>query len=463
MYGWFYFAATGGALAAGTVFGWSSPAETKRSEYGFPISEDEWSWVGSSVTLGAAAVCLIIGSIINIIGRKSTMLLLIIPFTVGWSLVIFATDVTMLYVGRVLLGVAGGAFFVTAPMYIGEIAQKDIRGKLGTFFQLMVTVGILFVYSVGYGLSVRTYSIVCATLPIIFGAVFVFMPETPLYWVSKSNTDNAIKSLKWLRGERYNYHLELDELFADHEAQRTNQVPLMQAMSTDATKRALFIILGLMVVLQLSGINAVIFYTGFIFAASNTGIDGAIATIIVGIMQVLATFIASMVIDRLGRRILLLGSILIMGICTVFLGIYFYMFDQDKDSVMHLGWLPVVSLCVYIIVFSLGFGPIPWVLMGELFATDVKGFAGSIGGSFSWILAFVITKSFTNVREAIGLGQTFWVFSICSALGTVFVYFCVPETKGKSLNDIQRMLSSGANPTESSPVANSRGRAAVTL
>lgn len=374
------------------------------------------------------------------------MLLLIIPFTVGWTLVIWATNVTMLYVGRILLGVAGGAFFVTAPMYIGEIAQKDIRGMLGSFFQLMVTVGILFVYSVGYGLSVYTFSIVCATLPLIFGAIFMFMPETPTYWVSKNHSDNAIKSLQWLRGERFNYNDELEELYADQETLKVNKVSLLAALSTKATKRALFISLSQMFFLQMSGINAVIFYTGFIFEAADTGIDGALATIIVGIMQVIATFVASMVIDRLGRRILLLGSISVMGLCTVFLGIYFYMFDRDKSSVEGLGWLPVVSLCVYIIAFSLGFGPIPWVMIGELFATDIKGVAGSIAGSFSWFLAFVITKSFTNVREVIGIGETFWLFAAFSALGTVFVWYYVPETKGKSLIDIQKMLA-GTNET----------------
>lgn len=179
---------------------------------------------------------------------------------------------------------------------------------------------------------------------------------------------------------------------------------------------------------------------------------------IVGVMQVIATFVASMVIDRLGRRILLLGSILVMGICTVFLGIYFYMYDQDKSNVEGMGWLPVLSLCLYIVVFSLGFGPIPWVMIGELFATDVKGLAGSIAGSFSWLLAFVITKSFTNIRETIGLGETFWLFAMFSALGTVFVFFYVPETKGKSLIEIQKMLSSGVNTPTST-----RTRTTVTL
>lgn len=115
----FLLLATGGALAAGCVLGWSSPAEkplTNGTEYGFPITDEQWSWVGSTVTLGAGFICLIIGTIINWIGRKTTMLLLIIPFTVGWAMVIWATSVGMLYFGRVLLGIAGGAFFVTAPL-----------------------------------------------------------------------------------------------------------------------------------------------------------------------------------------------------------------------------------------------------------------------------------------------------------------------------------------------------------
>lgn len=236
----------------------------------------------------------------------------------------------------------------------------------------MVTVGILLVYALGYGLTVVTFSIICAILPLVFGAVFVFMPESPTYWVSKNKTDNAIKSLTWLRGSNYNYNDELEELFADQETRKASSRTLMEALSTRATKRALFICLGLMFFVQMAGINVVIFYTGFIFDAASTGIDASLATIIVGVMQVLATFVASMVIDKLGRRILLLASVSVMGLCNVALGIYFYMFQRDAKSVESLGWLPIVSLCAYIVMFSMGFGPIPWVLVGELFATDVK-------------------------------------------------------------------------------------------
>lgn len=174
-------AATGGALAAGTALGWTSPAGPQLvngtdPNYDFILSEEENSWVGSSLNLGAAAVCFPIGYLLNLIGRKWSMLGLVAPFTIGWLLIIFATNAVMLIVGRVFLGIASGAFCVTSPIYIGEIAQKEIRGTLGSYFQLMITIGILFVYSVGAGVNVFWLSIICGIIPLIFGAVFFFMP-----------------------------------------------------------------------------------------------------------------------------------------------------------------------------------------------------------------------------------------------------------------------------------------------
>jgi len=192
--------------------------------------------------------------------------------------------------------------------------------------------------------------------------------------------------------------------------------------------------------LQLSGINIVIFYTGFIFNAAHIDLKTELAIILVGVMQVIATFIASMIVDKTGRRVLLLISISIMAVCKILLGVYFYLNDNDASSVENIGWLPVVALCLYIIVFSLGFGPIPWLMVGELFAADIKGVGGSAAGSFSWIFAFVVTKTFSNIQNAIGIGPTFWLLSGFSILGTFFVFFVVPETKGKSLSEIQEML-----------------------
>lgn len=353
--------ATGGAFAAGATLGWSSPAKgylvnTSDPEYNFEISENDFSWVSSLVTLGAAMVCLVIGTIIQLLGRKLTMLLLVIPFTIGWALVTWAANLTMLFVGRFLLGISGGAFCVAAPTYTAEIAQSDIRGTLGSYFQLMLVIGVLFSYIVGSRATVFTLNLMCAAIPLLFGAIFVFMPETPVYLISKGRKEAAAKSLKWLRGSEYDYSGELADLQAQYESEKKNKVSLMTALSRRSTIKAMFISLGLMFFQQMSGINAVIFFTKDIFEAADTGIDSSLATIIVGVMQVISVFVSSIIVDKAGRRLLLLPSAITMTICTVLLGAYFFMKKQDITSVASLGWLPIAALCVFVILFSLGFG-----------------------------------------------------------------------------------------------------------
>lgn len=308
------------------------------------------------VTLGAAVVCLLIGTVLQFLGRKLTMLLLVIPFTIGWALVTWATNLSMLFVGRFLLGISGGAFCVAAPTYTAEIAQADIRGTLGSYFQLMLVIGVLFSYIVGSNSTVFTLNLICAAIPLVFGAIFMFMPETPVYLISKGRKEAAAKSLRWLRGSDYDYSAELADLQAQHEQEQNNKVSLAAALSRRSTIKAVFISLGLMFFQQMSGINAVIFYTKDIFEAADTGIDSGLATIIVGIMQVISVFVSSIIVDKAGRRLLLLPSAVTMSVCTILLGVYFFMKDQDKESVASLGWLPIAALCVFIILFSLGFG-----------------------------------------------------------------------------------------------------------
>lgn len=146
------------------------------TDFDFDIDETDSSWVGSALNLGAMFMCIPIGYIINMIGRKGAMLALIIPFTIGWVLLITAQHLSMLIIGRVFIGISCGGFCVAAPIYIGEIAQKEIRGICGSFFQLMITIGILFVYAVGAGVNVFWLSIICGIIPLVFGAIFVLVP-----------------------------------------------------------------------------------------------------------------------------------------------------------------------------------------------------------------------------------------------------------------------------------------------
>lgn len=202
-------------MAAGTILGWTSPTEdqivdkssitnvTFSPAYDFEVSAEQFSWVGALATLGAAFICIPIGFLANWFGRKWTMIGLVIPFTLGWVLVIWAQNLTMLFIGRFFLGIAGGAFCVTGPMYVGEISQKEIRGTLGSFFQLMLTIGIVFAYAVGAIVHVFYLSIICGVIPLLFGLVFFFMPESPTYLVYFCNFKFLKSFVSFVTFERF--------------------------------------------------------------------------------------------------------------------------------------------------------------------------------------------------------------------------------------------------------------------
>ncbi|KAH0540961.1 hypothetical protein KQX54_020680 [Cotesia glomerata] len=256
--------------------------------------------------------------------------------------------------------------------------------------------------------------------------------------------NEARESYRWLRGPHYNIEPELEaQKEALDEASR-NRVSFLTAIRSKAAIKGLLIAFGLMFFQQLSGVNAIIFYSGSIFETAGSTLDSSVATIIVGTMQVVAVFVSTLIVDRLGRRMLLLISSVAMCFTTLVLGVYFNMKIHNTSGVDSIGWLPLVSICLFIILFSLGFGPIPWMMMGEIFDNQVKSVAGSSACLFNWLMAFVVTKFFSDIQDALGTDMTFWIFSIICAIGVAFVFFIVPETKGKTLEQIQIELGGGS-------------------
>ncbi|GLH04114.1 Facilitated trehalose transporter Tret1 [Gryllus bimaculatus] len=428
-----------GAFALGNVLSWTSPTEAYFKEKQF--SPDDVSWIGATMAAGAATVVIPCGLLMDVLGRKKTMLLLVLPFVAGWVLLVFADDLWMFILGRFITGMMGGAFSLTAPAYTSEIADDKVRGMLGSFFQLMVTFGILFDYILGAAkVDVKILTSVCAAIPLVFGILFFTMPETPIQLLKFGKEEEARKSLQKFRGPHYDIDEEIRASKDALEKAEQMKLTFLQSFSTKAAKRGLFIAVGLMVFQQLSGVNAVIFYAAKIFEQAGSSMEANTCTVIVGVVQVVATFISTQIVDRLGRRILLLISDLVMSICCILLGVFFFLDEKEDPVAKDIGWLPLLSVCLFIVVFSLGYGPIPWMMVGELFPPNIKGAASSISCMVNWIIAFLVTKFFSNVEEALDLGPTFWIFAGISALGTIFVFFFVPETKGKSLAQIQREL-----------------------
>lgn len=263
--------AAGGAFAVGTALGWSAPATPRLVDEGqyFPITASEMNWVSSIITIGCAISCLPIGFFMNKFGRKCTMISLIAPFMLGWTLVTFAQNFTMLLVGRFFIGLAGGAFCVSAPQYSSEIAEMEIRGIVGTFFQLLVITGILFVYTVGAFVTVFWLNIICAVIPLVFGLTFCLMPESPVYLINNNREAEAIKSFNWLRGSSYDPQEEVNILKQELLDSQQSQESVKVIFSKPANVRSVIIGVGLMFFQQVSGINVVIFYATLIFKVSS--------------------------------------------------------------------------------------------------------------------------------------------------------------------------------------------------
>lgn len=205
--------------------------------------------------------------------------------------------------------------------------------------------------------------------------------------------------------------------------------------------------LGIGIMLQVfqqwTGINAILFYSTSIFEDVGAGLSGTDATLIIGVVQVVSTLVGVSIIDKAGRRILLLISGLLMAITTALMGLYFQLDESNPGSMDNFGWLPIASICIFIVFFSIGFGPVPWLINAELFAEDVKSVAGSIAGTSNWLSAFMVTLLFPILKEAIGPGPTFWIFTVIAVLSFLYSLFFVPETKGKTIIEIQHMLSGG--------------------
>ncbi|XP_057664597.1 facilitated trehalose transporter Tret1-like [Diorhabda carinulata] len=440
------FAATLSALAAGTVLAWTSPIlnDLETGKYrNIKLDSDQLGWIGSFVMLGGMVMCIPTGFICDILGRKKTLLLLFIPFTIGWLLIIFAENVLMLYFGRLITGTAAGACCVAAPLYTSEIAHKSLRGALSSYFQLMVTVGIFLAYVVGKYLTPVYFTIWCASVPFIFIIFFVIQPESPVYLIKRGKYEEAKQALILLRGLHYRIDAELVEIEGFLKESTQTSISLIDTFKKRSIIIAFVISSSLMFFQQFSGINTIILYTTDIFKASGISLDANTASIIVGFFQVMATFVASLVIDKLGRRILLFVSSLFITLSIFFLGVYFSLKDRsgmDEDVLGKLGFLPVSALCVFIIAYSVGLGPIPWVISSEIFPTEIKSIASSTAGTFNWFLAFLLTRFYVQICDYIGQDSTFYIFGFASMIGIFFVHIFVIETKGKNVSEIQVQL-----------------------
>ncbi|XP_008550593.2 facilitated trehalose transporter Tret1, partial [Microplitis demolitor] len=432
-------------IACGGHLGWTSPALPHLTDPSIesPITKSQGAWVVTLYTIGAIIGSLISPVCIDRLGRKYSLLILAAPQLVGWCLIIFATNVEMLYAARLIAGIGHGGVYNVTVIYLAEIADKNIRGALGTLLKMSTNIGTLFVTTLGAYFPYWKLNLISLSIPFLFIVVFIFMPETPYFYLIKNRVPEAEKSLMVLRRlknvESVREDIEVMRS-AVEEGKRSKKNLLVELVRTRGNRRALLILLGLKATQQFSGHIVVVAYTQEIFAQSGSALPAAQAVVILGVFQLVAGILAAALVDRLGRRILMLVSGLSSSIALIAVGIFFYLKYSVHMDVSSITWLPIAALIAYDVMEVFGIGTLPYVLMGELFPTNVKGTAVASGILVGAVFATLVGLSFQAMNSALGIHWTFWIFAICCTLGTLFVYFITPETKGKSLEEIQREL-----------------------
>ncbi|XP_072742616.1 facilitated trehalose transporter Tret1-like isoform X3 [Anoplolepis gracilipes] len=363
-----------GMLTVGQYFGWASPTlpilmQGKDETYPVRLTSEEASWVSSLLMLGAMAGCVICVFIVNVIGRKNTMLFAAVPSITSWLMIAFATSSWELYISRFLAGLS---------------------------------------------------------------------TESPYQLMRRNARQKAINSLIQLRGESDVYK-EADDIERSVQVDLTNNTGFRELLCMPGNRRALITVISLNAIHQMSGVQAVEQYAELIFDQTNNKLDGKYLTMILGTVQVICTIICMFITDRSGRKSLLIISAIGSACSTAMVATYFQL-QHNHVNTSNLTWLPAVGVIMYVIMFSVGLSPLPIAMIGELFPTNVKALGSTVTVIAAGVIAFSVTKLYLIIADNFGIHIPFWIFTACSLAGALFTFLYVPETKGKTLQQIQKEL-----------------------
>ncbi|XP_035221355.1 facilitated trehalose transporter Tret1-like isoform X2 [Stegodyphus dumicola] len=377
----------------------------------------------------------------NKLGRKGTLIFTSVPFLAGWLFIAYADHLVYVYTGRFITGICVGITCVTTPAYLVEISTPDVRGLLGSSFQLFIVVGVLIVNGLGAVLTWEWLAIPSCVLLISSTIAICFIPESPRWLIGKGVYQEAVVAVKFLQGDYLDASAECVAIDEDLRLQPKGAISLKELRKPEIYISAL-ISFSLVFFQQTSGSNAVLFYTVDIFKAVSSSLDPNVATIVIDVVLVVATAISASLSDKAGRKSLLIFSGIGMAVSLTVLGTYDYVGTTNTTFRENYGWIPLASLIAYIAAFSIGYGPIPWLMMAELTPVRARSLICGAATAICWFFVFVITKTFQALELSIHDYGAYYVYAGFSLLSCIFTYFFVPETKGKNFEDIQQYFMS---------------------
>ncbi len=431
---------TGIAALGGLLFGYDTAVisgaigflETK-----FELTPLGKGWAASSAIIGCIVGAMLAGWTSDRWGRKKILILTAVLFGISAIGSAIPRDLTEFVIARFIGGLGVGAASMLSPLYITELAPANIRGRLVSLYQLAIVLGILLIFFVNMlvqGLGDEAWNVEMGwrymlgseTIPaVLFFAAMFFVPESPRWLVKEGRENEALGILTNINGAQ-----AAKSILNDVQEALLEEKGTLKELFSGRFKQAVFVGVVLAIFSQFQGINAIMYYAPEIF--KEVGIPTHLAflqTVIIGVVNTIFTFVAILFVDKAGRKVLLLGGGAGMGISLLMVGLCF-----------QFGWTGI-PLLVFIVsytgCFAASFGPVTWVVMSEIFPLKMRGIAMSVATFAIWVAVYIVTLLFPLLLKEAGPANTFFTFFAMSVLGFIFVFLKVPETKGKTLEEIE--------------------------
>lgn len=411
----------------------------------FQLSGHQQEWVVSSMMLGAALGALCNGWVSHRLGRKYSLMAGAVLFIIGSLGSAFASGVDMLLAFRVLLGLAVGIASYSAPLYLSEMATEQVRGKMISLYQLMITFGIVVAFLsdtvFSFSGNWRAMLGVLAIPAVVLLFMVIFLPNSPRWLAAKGLHVEAEEVLRMLRDTSEKARQELNEI---RESLRMKQGGFALFRSNPNVRRAVFLGMVLQGMQQFTGMNIIMYYAPQIFkmAGFQSTQQQMIATVVVGLTFMFATFIAVFTVDKAGRKPILKIGFSVMAFATLVLG-YCLMKAGAGQISSGLSWVSVGMTMLCIGGYAMSAAPVVWILCSEIQPLKCRDFGITCSTTTNWVANMIIGATFLSLLSSIGAAGTFWLYTGFNLLFIVITFLLVPETKGITLEHIERNLMAG--------------------
>ncbi|HMQ08941.1 MAG TPA: sugar porter family MFS transporter [Saprospiraceae bacterium] len=428
------------AALGGLLFGYDTAVISGAIGYlqlKFELSAAMKGWAASSAIIGCIFGAMAAGSLSDRFGRKKILMVTAVLFGISAIGSAVPTNLTQFAIARFVGGLGVGAASMLSPLYITEMAPASIRGRLVSLYQLAIVLGILLIFFINLlvqGIGDESwnteygwrYMLGSETLPAIgFLVAILYIPESPRWLMKNGNESQARNVLLKINSIESTQHIIEEIRNTLHEQKGT-----LRELFSGRFKKAIFIGVILAIFSQVQGINAIMYYAPEIFKEVGNGSESAfLQTVIVGIINVIFTWVAIRWVDSQGRKKLLLLGGSLMGVSLAIVGSSFY-FNWG-------GYILLIFILTYVAGFAGSYGPVTWVVISEIFPIKMRGLAMSVATLALWLSVYMVTQFFPILLDSAGPAVTFWIFCSMSLLAFLFVWKVVPETKEKSLEEIE--------------------------